>query len=70
MQEQKEAELVDVHELDLTKVPKDEMKQLIKQLTEQMDLAAANLQFEKAAELRDQIEDIRDYQAGKKISKK
>ncbi len=67
MAEEREAELTDVHELDLDKIPKDELKHLIKQLNEQMDLAAANLQFEKAAELRDQLAEIRDFQAGKKI---
>jgi len=45
--------------LDLKKIPKDEYKHLIKDLTSQMDLAAANLQFEKAAELRDVIDEIK-----------
>lgn len=45
--------------LDLKKVPKDEYKHLIRDLSRQMDLAAANLQFEKAAELRDFIEEIK-----------
>lgn len=45
--------------LDLKKIPKDEYKHLIKDLTVQMDLAAANLQFETAAELRDIIADIK-----------
>ena len=45
--------------LDLKKIPKDEYAHLIKDLTGQMDLAAANLQFEKAAELRDIIQDIK-----------
>jgi len=45
--------------LDLRKIPKDEYKHLIKDLTSQMDLAAANLQFEKAAELRDLISEIK-----------
>ena len=45
--------------LDLKKIPKDEYKSLIKDLTAQMDLAAANLQFEQAAELRDIIADIK-----------
>ncbi len=45
--------------LDLKKIPKDEYKHLIKDLSAQMDLAAANLQFEKAAELRDIIEDVK-----------
>jgi excinuclease ABC subunit B len=45
--------------LDLKKIPKDEYGALIKDLTSQMDLAAANLQFETAAELRDLIDDIK-----------
>jgi len=45
--------------LNLSKIPKDEYKGLIKELTGQMELASANLEFEKAAELRDQIADIR-----------
>ncbi|HYH74822.1 MAG TPA: excinuclease ABC subunit UvrB [Candidatus Saccharimonadales bacterium] len=45
--------------LDLKKIPKDEYKTLLKDLTGQMDLAAANLQFEQAAELRDIITDIK-----------
>jgi excinuclease ABC subunit B len=48
--------------LDLKKIPKDEYGSLIKDLTSQMDLAAANLQFETAAELRDIIEDIKAKQ--------
>lgn len=46
--------------LDLKKIPKDEYKHLIKDLTAQMDLAAASLEFEKAAELRDIITDIKN----------
>lgn len=45
--------------LDLKKIPKDEYKHLIKDLTAQMELAAANLQFEKAAEIRDMILEIK-----------
>ncbi len=45
--------------LDLKKIPKDEYGHLIKDLTGQMDLAAANLEFEKAAEIRDIINDIK-----------
>ncbi|HSX44794.1 MAG TPA: excinuclease ABC subunit UvrB [Candidatus Saccharimonadales bacterium] len=45
--------------LNLKKIPKDEYPQLIKDLTSQMDLASANLQFEQAAELRDIISDIK-----------
>ncbi len=45
--------------LDLKKIPKEEYKFLIKDLTSQMDLAAANLEFEKAAELRDLIAEVK-----------
>ena len=45
--------------LNLNKIPKDEYGSLIKDLTSQMDMAAANLQFEQAAELRDLIDDIK-----------
>lgn len=45
--------------LDLKKIPKDEYKHLIKELESQMDLAAANLRFEEAAEIRDQIAEIK-----------
>lgn len=49
----------DKPKLDLRKIPKDEFPSLIKDLTSQMELAAANLEFEKAAELRDTINDIK-----------
>ncbi len=45
--------------LDLKKIPKDEYGHLIKDLTSQMELASANLEFEKASELRDIIADIK-----------
>jgi len=40
-------------------IPKDEVKRIIKELEKKMDMAARNLQFETAAELRDQIEELR-----------
>jgi len=46
--------------LDLKKIPKDEYGSLIKDLEGQMNLASANLEFEKAAELRDLITEIRN----------
>jgi excinuclease ABC subunit B len=49
----------DIPKLDLKKIPKDEYKHIIKDLTAQMNLAAANLQFEKAAELRDLITQVK-----------
>ena len=45
--------------IDLKKIPKDEYGALIKELSGQMELASANLEFEKAAELRDLISDIK-----------
>ncbi|HET8884332.1 MAG TPA: excinuclease ABC subunit UvrB [Candidatus Saccharimonadales bacterium] len=45
--------------LDLKKIPKDEYKTLVKELSGQMELASANLEFEKAAEIRDMIADIK-----------
>jgi excinuclease ABC subunit B len=44
---------------DLKRIPKDEVPGVIRDLTAQMDLAAANLQFEEAAELRDIITDLK-----------
>lgn len=44
--------------LDLKKIPKSEYETLEKELTAQMKLASANLEFEKAAELRDIIAEI------------
>ncbi len=41
---------------DHQSIPKDEKKRLIEELEAQMDLAAQNLEFEKAADLRDEIE--------------
>ena len=45
--------------LDLKKIPKDEYPSLIKDLSGQMQLASANLDFEHAAELRDLIAELR-----------
>ncbi len=50
---------VEKPKLDLRKVPKDEYKHLLRDLNAQMDLAAANLEFEKAAELRDLIAEVK-----------
>lgn len=45
--------------LNLNKIPKDEYASLVKDLTGQMNLASANLEFERAAELRDLIAEIK-----------
>ncbi|MBI3618572.1 excinuclease ABC subunit UvrB [Candidatus Peregrinibacteria bacterium] len=44
---------------DHTKIPKDEKKRLMDELEKQMELAAQNLEFEKAADLRDEVELLR-----------
>lgn len=54
------------NKLDLRKVPKEEYPKLIKELTSQMQLAAANLEFEQAASLRDLIEQIKADSTGKR----
>ena len=55
-----------VPHIDFKKVPKDAIPQLIDDLSNQMDLAAKNLDFETAAQLRDQIKDLRASQQKKK----
>lgn len=47
------------HKLDLRKIPKDEYKNLLREIEGQMILASANLRFEEAAELRDTIAEIK-----------
>ena len=49
----------DKPKLDLKRIPEEEYAPLIRDLTAQMDLAAANLEFEKAAELRDVITEVK-----------
>lgn len=51
--------------LDLRKVPPEELPKLVKQLESEMRLAAANLEFERAASLRDLVEDIKSGKAKK-----
>lgn len=48
----------EVARLDLKRIPPEELPSLIKELQSQMQLAAANLDFEKAAMLRDQIKEV------------
>jgi len=45
--------------LDIKRIPADELKRLVKSLENQMLLAAQNLEFEKAAKLRDQIQQLK-----------
>ena len=52
--------------LDIKRIPKDELPALIKQLSSEMQLAAANLEFEKAAALRDEVQRIKEFMESKK----
>ena len=45
---------------DVKKVPKDEIKRVIEVLEHKMEIASQNMEFEKAAELRDEIDDLRE----------
>ncbi len=49
----------DKPQLDLKKIPPEEYSFLIRDLSAQMEMASANLEFEKAAELRDLIEEVK-----------
>ena len=49
------------NKLDIKRIPKDELPNLVKQLTSEMQLAAANLKFERAALIRDEINKIKEY---------
>ena len=51
-------------EINIEKIPADEIKRLIKIYEAEMDLAAKNLQFEKAAEFRDQIIELKSTKSG------
>ena len=55
----KNGETVGVHAADLAGLPSAELAQLIQDLTDQMKGAAAELQFELAARLRDEISDLK-----------
>lgn len=49
----------EVPEIDIDLIPKEDKTRLIKELEQQMKLAAQNLEFEKAAKLRDQIKELK-----------
>jgi len=46
--------------IEIRKVPQEERKRLISELEAQMDLASLNMEFEKAADLRDEIDELRE----------
>ncbi|MFA4937180.1 MAG: excinuclease ABC subunit UvrB [Patescibacteria group bacterium] len=65
------AEVVPIFkELKLDKLPKEEIAYLIKDLTNQMELAAQNLEYEKAAALRDQISEIKKLINKKRVTRR
>jgi len=49
-----------IRKIDAKKIPVDEISRLIKSLESQMEIASQNLEFEKAAELRDQVELLKE----------
>ncbi len=55
LKDKKESEELDIDATDISKIPKDELRLLIRDLENDMKEAAAKLDFEKAASLRDQI---------------
>ncbi len=61
IQKQKEAQ---AEKINYAEIPKEEISRIVTELKKEMNLAAKNLEFEKAAELRDEINKIR-YQAKK-----
>lgn len=54
-EKKEEAKKYDKNATDLKKMPKDELRMLIADLEEDMKKAASNLDFERAAKLRDQL---------------
>jgi len=69
MQAENQAETADVREIHPEDIPADERTRIIKDLTTQMQLASENLQFEKAALLRDQIDELKAADKTKKPRK-
>jgi excinuclease ABC subunit B len=55
-------EAEEIEKFDATIVPKEEISYVIASMQSQMDLAAKNLEFEKAAILRDQIMELKKEQ--------
>lgn len=51
-------------EIDVKKIPKEEIGRLLKSLEAKMNFASQNFEFEKAAEIRDEIERIREEFSG------
>lgn len=56
----------DVEEVDITKLNPEGLKQYILELTDQMELASQNLEFELAAKMRDRLIEVKQVQKLKK----
>ncbi len=54
-------EIEDVPTVDVSAIPPDELPMIIRRLTNEMDLAAKNLEFEKAAALRDEVTKLEQH---------
>jgi excinuclease ABC subunit B len=63
-------EKASISEFHLENIPKDEVARLLKDLERKMNFAANNLEFEKAASLRDQIAEIRQMMEKEKLNKR
>jgi len=61
-----EEEPVGGRDVKVEDIPKEERVRMLRELGEQMELAAKNLQFEKAALLRDQIDELKSVGKKKK----
>lgn len=59
----------EIAEINPDEIPPDEISRILKEVTSKMHLAAQNLEFERAARLRDQIRTLREIQQ-KSIPKK
>lgn len=57
-------EVEDVPKINVQDIPSDEVPFIIRRLSNEMDLAAKNLEFEKAAALRDQLQTLEKKFAG------
>lgn len=60
----------EIPELDITGIPPEELTRLVRDLEKKMDMAAKNLDFERAAELRDQISSIQQKKDQNSVKKR
>ncbi len=51
-------EIEDVPKIDVSEIPPDDLPLIVRRLTNEMDLASKNLEFEKAAALRDELKKL------------